>query len=200
MSPADTTATASFTIATPGNWYDIRLPQGEAAADELAAQLAGSWPDGDRPEEELRGLTRSLVSAATALDVLCAYATVLSSGGHWLPASLVVNAFPRRGHTLSQITEQLSGADGTLAPLTPRSVDLPAGPAVRVEQLREWGGSADGRHPTSLVVQYVAEVPGDGQALVLTFSTPALGMAEELQSLFHSIACTLRFEGQEPER
>ncbi len=187
MSPADTAA-ASFTIATPGNWYDIRLSPGEAAADELAAQLAGSWPDGDRSEDELRGLTRSLVSAATALDVL------------WLPVSLVVNAFPRRGRTLRQITDQLSSSDGTLAPLSPRPVDLPAGPAVRVEQLREWGGSADGRHPTSLVVQYVADVPGGDQALVLTFSTPALGMADELQSLFHSIACTLRFGGQEPER
>ena len=169
-------------------------------ADELAAQLAGSWPDGDGVEEELRGLTRSLVSAAAALDVLCAYATVLSSGGHWLPVSLVVNAFPRRGRTLSQITEQLSSADGTVAPLAPQPVDLPAGPAVRVQQLREWGGSADGRHPTSLVVQYVAEVPDGEQALVLTFSTPALGLAEKLQSLFHSIACTLRFGGQGPER
>ena len=47
----------------------------------------------------------------------------------------------------------------------------------------------------SLLVQYVAEVPGSGQALVLTFSTPALGMAEQLRPVFHAMASTLRFAG-----
>ena len=33
------------------------------------------------------------------------------------------------------------------------------------------------------MVQYVIEAPGSEQALVLTFSTPALGMAEQLRPL-----------------
>jgi hypothetical protein len=199
MTLADTTTAASFTFATPGDWFDIRLPRGEAAADELAAQLAGSWPAGAVSAEELRSLVRSLVSACAALDVLSAYAIVLNGQGSLLPASVVVNAFPLRGMTLEEITAQLSDAEGTLVPPVSCLVDLPAGRAVRVERLREWGGSADGRHPVSLVVQYAAEIPGSGQAVVLTFSTPALGLAEQLRPLFHAIAKTLRFGGAEPE-
>jgi hypothetical protein len=188
MALANPAIAASFSIATPGDWFDIRLPHGEAAADELAARLAGSWPGEGGPAEELRGIVRSLVTAAAALDVLCAYATLVNGHGRLLPASLVINAFPLRGQALGYVADQLSGADGA------RLVDLPAGRAVRVERLREWDVSANGRHPVSLVVQYVAEVPGSGQALVLTFSTPALGLARELKQVFHQMARTLRFE------
>jgi hypothetical protein len=73
-------------------------------------------------------------------------------------------------------------------------VDLPAAQAVRVERLREWDVSANGRHPVSLIVQYVAQIPDTDDAVVLTFSTPALGLARELQQLFHQMACTLRFD------
>lgn len=194
MALADPAVAASFRIATPGNWFDIRLPQDEAAADELAAALADSWP-GQASSGDLRKIVHGLVTAATALDVLCAYATLLNGHGRLLPASLVINAFPLRGKSLDYVADQLSGADGALAPRLSRRVDLPAGRVVRVERLREWGATATGRHPVSLVVQYVAEVPGDGQALVLTFSTPALGMTEQLRPLFHAIASTLRFDG-----
>jgi hypothetical protein len=195
MALADPTVAASFSIATPGDWFDIRLPKGEAAADELAAGLSDSWPERAGSAEELRGMVRSLVSASAALDVLCAYATVVNGHGRLLPASLVINAFPLRGKSLGHVAEQLSGGNGALGARPPRLVDLPAGRAVRVERLREWDVSASGRHPVSLVVQYVAEVPGNGQALVLTFSTPALGLAEQLRPVFHAIVSTLRFEG-----
>jgi hypothetical protein len=108
----------------------------------------------------------------------------------------VINAFPLHGKSLESISEQLSGTDGTPAARPPRLVDLPAGRAARVERLREWDVSAAGRHPVSVVIQYVAEVPGRVQALVLTFSTPALGLAEQLRPVFHAIVSTLRFEQQ----
>jgi hypothetical protein len=195
MALADPSIAASFSIATPGDWFDIRLPQDEAAANELAARLADSWPEQAGSPGELRGIVRSLVSAAAALDVLCAYATVVNGHGRLLPASLVINAFPLCGKALGQIAEELSGGDGMPGARPPRVVDLAAGRAVRVERLREWGASANGSHPVSLLVQYVAEVPGSGQALVLTFSTPALGLAEQLRPVFHAMASTLRFAG-----
>jgi hypothetical protein len=194
MALADPTTQASFRIATPGNWFDIRLPQGAAAEDELAARLADAWPEETTSGNDLRGIVHNLVSAAAALDVLCAYATLVNGYGRLLPASLVINTFPLGDLTLDQLAEQLSGTDGSLAPRLARVVDLPAGRAVRTEQLREWDVSAGGRQPVSLLVQYVAEVPGRGQALVLTFSTSALGLAEQLGPLFHSIASTLRFD------
>lgn len=200
MALADPTVAASFSIATPGDWFDIRLPQGEAAADELAARLADSWPGPAGSTEELRGAIRGLVIAAAALDVLCAYATVVNALGRLLPASLVINAFPLRGKTLGEIADELSGADGELGTRSSGLVELLAGQAVRVERLREWDVSADGRHPVSLIVQYVTEIPGNDQALVLTFSTPALGLAEQLRPVFHAIASTLRFEPADHRR
>lgn len=194
MALADPTTVASFRIATPGDWFDIRLPQDAVAEDELAARLASSWPGEASSGEELRGIVHSLVSAATALDVLCAYATLVDGYGRLLPASLVINAFTLGELTLDHLAEQLSGAKSALAARLSRVVDLPAGRAVRTEQLREWDVSASGRHPVSLLVQYVTEVPGSDQALVLTFSTSALGLAEQLRSLFHAIASTLRFD------
>jgi hypothetical protein len=200
MALANPTTAASFSIATPGDWANIRLLQGEAAADDLAAVLADSWPGPSSSVAELRGIARSLMDAAAALDVLGAYATVLNDHGRLLPASLVINAFPLRGKSLGEVAQELSGGDGARGARPPRLVDLPAGRSVRVERLREWGVSADGPHPVSLLVQYVAEIPGRGQALVLTFSTPALGMAEQLRPVFHAMACTLRFESAEDRR
>ncbi len=197
MALANPMAAASFSIATPGDWANIRLPQGEGSADDLALALADSWPGPASSVAELRGMARSLMSAAAALDVLGAYATVLNDHGRLLPASLVINAFPLRGKSLGQVAEELADGNGARGARPPRLVDLPAGRSVRVERLREWDVSADGRTPVSLLVQYVAEIPGRGQALVLTFSTPALGMAEQLRPVFHAMACTLRFEPAE---
>jgi hypothetical protein len=197
MALANPAVAASFSIATLGDWFDIRLPKGETAADELAARLAASWPgeEGAAKEEELRDIVRSLVSAAAALDVLCAYATLVTSNGHWLPASLVINAFPLRGKTVVDVADELSGTGDGLLPRSARLVELPVGQAARVERLREWDAPANGRHPVSLIIQYVVEVPGSEQALVLTFSTPALGLAQQLRPLFHAVASTLRFKG-----
>ena len=119
---------------------------------------------------------RSLVSASAALDVLCAYATLVSSQEYLLPASLVINAFPR-----SVARPSVRSRMSFLAPMPYCRPGHHAwwnglpGQAVRVERLREWGVEASGRHPVLLVIQYVTEVPGGEQALVLTFSTPALG-------------------------
>jgi hypothetical protein len=122
---------------------------------------------------------------------------VLNDGqGHLLPASLVINAFPVHGKTLTQVAEQLSDGSGAAGAQPPRLAELPAGAAIRVERLREWDVSAQGRQPVSLIVQYVIAVPGSGQALVLTFSTPALGLAEQLRPVFHGIAATLQFAGR----
>jgi hypothetical protein len=194
MTLADTSIAASFSIATPGDWFNIRMSRSAAAADELTAWLARAWPGLASSPEELDGIVRSLGNAAAALDVLGAYATVLNGHGRLLPASLVINAFPLRGKTLGEIAEQISGGNGA-AGARPGLVELPAGRSIRLERLREWDASAPGSHPVSLVIQYVAEVPGNGQALVLTFSTPALGLAEQLRPVFHAMARTLRFEG-----
>lgn len=187
-------------FATPGDWFAIRLPRERVDADQLAAELAAAFPDAARSRDAVRALVRDLVSACATLDVLCGYATVLDVPGGPLPASLVASVWPLRDYTMDQIAGQLSAPDGAVAPPVTGLLDLPAGRTVRVERLREWPGSPGGRRPVSLIVQYVTAVPGSGQAVVLTFSTPAVALADQLRPLFHRIACTVRFEGLEPER
>lgn len=199
MTLAGPSAMAELTFAIPADWFAIRLPRDQVDAEELAAELAARLPDTAGSSETLRGLVGNLVDACAALDVLCGYATVLSVPGGPLPASMVVSTWSAGGKAVAEIRDQLAAAGGPLAP-PPALLNLPVGPAARIERLREWGGQADGRHPVSLIVQYVTPVPGTSQVLLLTFSTPALALAARLRPLFHGIACTLRFGGAEPER
>lgn len=48
-----------------------------------------------------------------------------------------------------------------------------------------------GRRLASLSVSYITEVPGRGQAIVLTFGTLAVAQARSLLPVFHQIACSL---------
>jgi hypothetical protein len=91
----------------------------------------------------------------------------------------------------------MSAADDAVQAPAVGILDLPAGRTVRVERLREMPGAADGRHPVSFIVQYIAEGAAAGQAVLLTFSTPAVALADQLRLLFHQIACTLRFDGRD---
>jgi hypothetical protein len=199
MAVASPEAQPGLAFATPGNWFAIRLPKDRADADQLAGELAGVLPDMSSADA-VRVLVGDLVRACASLDVLCGYATVLDVPGGPLPASLVVNVWPLGGYTLEQVAAQMSAPDRAAGPPVSGVLDLPAGRTVRVERLREWGGRVDGRHPVSLIVQYVTAIPGTGQAAVLTFSTPALALADRLRPLFHGIAYTLRFDGLEPGR
>jgi hypothetical protein len=70
------------------------------------------------------------------------------------------------------------------------TLTLPAGPAIRDVVLRRV--AADSSETVLVATYYV--VIGDGEGVgVLAFQTPSLGVAEELLSLFHSIASTLEF-------
>jgi hypothetical protein len=70
---------------------------------------------------------------------------------------------------------------------------------VRIERLAEWPGAAVGQRPVSFIAQYVTEAPGS-LAVMLTFSTPAVALADQLRPLFHQMARTLRFQVPEPAR
>jgi len=192
-------ALADLTFAIPADWFAIRLPREQVAADELAADLAARLPGTGESAKMLQVLASNLVEACAALDVLCGYATILSVPGGLLPASMVVSTWPAGGKTLEEIGAGLAPAQGAPA-APPALVTLPAGPAARIERLREWGGAPDSRHSVSLIVQYVIQVPGTSQVVLLTFSTPAMALAARLRLLFHGMACTMRFREQGPGR
>jgi hypothetical protein len=187
-------------FATPGDWFALRLPYGQPAADRMASEVAAARPGLPIGRDMLAGMLGHMAEASVALNVVGAYATILDVPGGPLPATMLVSVRGLDGLTLDQIAGELSIADGPLPPPTVRMFDLPAGRTVRIERFQEWPGAAEAPRPLSFTVQYVAAVPAGGQAVLMMFSTPAVALTEQLRPLFHQIACTLRFEDPGPQR
>jgi hypothetical protein len=190
---ASQAARGGLALATPGDWLAIRVPSEHSDADRLAEEAVAARPELARHREAIRDLFRTLVEACEKLPVAAAYATVLDVVGGPLPATLVVAVRPMGEHSLDSIAEEMSAERGEgLPPPVVGMFDLPAGRTARIERLAEWTGTGEGRRLVSFIAQYVTEAPG-GQAAMLTFSTPAVALADQLRQLFHQIACTLRF-------
>jgi len=179
-------------FATPGDWFPLRVPRERSDADVLTGQIRAARPD--LPGEAVARMARSLVDACASLDVLCAYTTAVEVPGGPLPATVVASVHPTGGLDVERMAERMSGGG------QPVCFDLPAGRTARIERLREQPIPGRDVRLVSLVVQYVAQIQGTGNVVVLTFSTPALGIGRELQQLFHQMACTLRFEPAEDPR
>jgi hypothetical protein len=187
-------AGGGFGIATPGDWFALRVPREASDADRVAADAIAAHPEFASHRDILRDLIRGLVKACETLNVIAAYATLLDVPGGPLPASLAITAHPMGGYTLDTVAAEMSAQPGD-ALMPPPSVgmfDFPAGRTARIERLSEWG-AGESRRPVSFLAQYVTEAPG-GIAVMLTFSTPALALADQLRPLFHQIAATLRFD------
>lgn len=179
-------------FATPGDWFPLRVPRERADADVLTRQVLAARPG--LPREAVARMSRSLVAACASLDVLCAYTTALEVPGGPLPATVVASVHPTEGLDVERFAERMAGSGQTVC------FDLPAGRTVRIERLQEQPIPGRDERLVSLIVQYVAQFPGTDDAVVLTFSTPALGLGRELQQLFHQMACTLRFEPMDQQR
>jgi hypothetical protein len=190
--PASEQASGGLAFATPGDWFAIRVPRERADADALASQLVAARPELAAQSAAVDRMTRSLVDACASLHILCAYTTALDVPGGPLPATVLASVHPMGGLTLQQVAEDMAADDGSATPAELGRFDLPAGRTVRIERLGERSPVRD-RSLVVLVVQYVAEIPGTGHAVMLTFSTPAVALAGPLRQLFHQIACTLRF-------
>ena len=193
-------AREGLAFATPGDWFPIRLPDGQVDVDRMADDTVAANPSLAGGGDMLVTMLGKLTEACAALNVISAYASVLDAPGGPLPVTLLVSVRELGGQTLDEIAAGMSVAQGTLAPPTVNMLDLPAGRTVRIERFREWPGAAGEPRPVSLTVQYVTVVPAGGRAVLLMFSTPAIALAEQLRPLFHQIACTLRFEEPEPEQ
>jgi hypothetical protein len=189
--PASEQVSGGLAFATPGDWFPVRIPTGQVDADLLTGQILAARPA--LPRDSVARLVRSLVDACAALDVLCAYTTVLEVPGGPLPATVIASVNPAGGLDVEQLAERMSGEK------QPVCFDLPAGHTARIERLLEQPVPGRDERIVSLVVQYVTLIPGTGSAAVLTSSTPALGLGRELRELFHQMACTLRFEPAEEE-
>lgn len=166
-------------FATPPDWAAVRVPR-RPAGQQL----------------------RTLAAVFAAADVLCACTTALAVPGGPVPATLLVSSYQTGGQAVDRIAGRLSAGGGSATGSRVDRFELPIGRAARVEWRPGWAAPEQPRRPGSLVIQYVAGIPGTGNAAILTFATPALTLAARLRPLFHQIACTLRMEqpDQEQER
>jgi hypothetical protein len=180
--PSREQVAGGLAFATPGDWFPLRVPRERADADALTGQILAARPA--LPREAVARMARSLVDACASLDVLCAYTTALEVPGGPLPATVVASVHPTGGLDIERIARGMSGGGH------PVCFDRTA----RIERLQEQPIPGRDDRFVSLIVQYVAQIPDTDDAVVLTFSTPALGLARELQQLFHQMACTLRFD------
>ena len=153
-----------------------------------------------RCRDPLGQVPRSLAAACAAADVRCACTTTLAVPGGSLPATLLVSSYAMAGQAVDRIAVRLAAADGSATGPEVGRFDLPIGRTARVEWRQDRAAPEQPRRPGSLVVQYVAEIPGTGNAAILTFATPAVTLAARLRPLFHQIACTLRMEYPDKEQ
>jgi hypothetical protein len=190
--PSSEQVSGGLAFATPGDWFPLRVPRERTDAEVLTRQILAARPD--LPREAVARMARILVAACASLDVLCAYTTALDVPGGPLPATVVASVHPTGGLDVERLAERMAGGGRAAC------FDLPAGRTARIERLQEQPIPGRDDRLVSLIVQYVAQIPGTEDAAVLTFSTPALGLGRELLQLFHQMACTLRFEPADQQR
>lgn len=184
---------ARLTLVTPEDWY--RLPLLE---EERLRRSAGELVDRQfRGKDDRPTLRRELVEALLeqahrareggAVDM---YLSHLPIGGVPLALSLVVTLLPFPAQTTA--LEDLAPGfddDGVQATV----VELPSGRALRRQRVEPMDapGLAVSQLDT-LLVDYVLPGPDD-TALMLTFSSPLVAVAEALAELFEAVAGTVRW-------
>jgi hypothetical protein len=201
-----------FHIATPGNWFDLDLDLDPAARDRRIAALvdarAAASPEVARRRPELRRLLRrvarecvagggqfaSLMSEAfegeamsASLTVAVRAATTTLGGGEPVTGVAAIADFFRRS----------PGAQAPGRETTVEVVSLPAGEAVRLQGLRTGyvPGLADPAE--ALMVQYLVPLAESPALTILTFTTPAVRLAEPFADLFDTMARTFAIEWEE---
>lgn len=191
----DRVAPSDFTLATPGDWFSLHLPD-DASVDALLDARIREAPELAPQRATLRSLLEQLRTAAEATGVCYAAGVLLGTPGAALPATMTVSVHPTL--TAGEPTELVEQLRAHLPPQARSArvdtVDLPAGPAVRTEVIAASGpDSGPMSGAMSLVVQYLVKVPGTTRLLVLTFATPAVALLDGLRPLFHAMASTLEF-------
>jgi hypothetical protein len=191
--PAPAGAPARLTLVTPEDWYRLPLLE-EARLRRAVGEFVGRQFSGrdDRPalRAELTGALLDQAHQARDGGAVDMYLSGLPVGGVPLALSLVVTLLPFPADRPS-LEALAPGFDDDVAQAT--VVELPAGPALRrrrvaTTDLPEFGTP----QVDALLVDYVLPGPED-TALLLTFSSPLVPVAEALAELFEAVAATVRW-------
>jgi len=188
----DEAAPARLTLVTPEDWYRLPLLEEQrlrrGVAELVDRQFRGK---DDRPT-----LRRELVDAlleqahrAREGGGVDMYLSDLPIGGVPLALSLVVSLVPLR----ADVTDLEALAPGFDDGVQATVVELPAGRALRRQRVeaRDAPELAVTQLDT-LLVDYLLPGPGE-TALLLTFSSPLVPVAEALAELFEAVAGTVQW-------
>jgi len=185
---------SGLSLRIPGDWFAVDVPKDGAAADRLADELVTAYQATACPPGLLRTMVRQMVHAYSALGLAGAYVGIFSGAGGPLSMTLIVSTRLVDGYTMDEISAELIAQDTAVRRRTAVQVELPAGPAVRAEWVRDWPTLAEGWRKACLVVQYVLVPKPSQSAVILTFSTEAIEYTSKLRPLFDQIARTVRLE------
>ena len=184
------------TLAFPPRWYAYdpdptsRLDSTKAAVDDRIRETPALAP------ARLALMDMLLGFWAEADEQGALAAAVLWEPGD--PAAVAANLTVVAYSDAPELEALKAGAAGApgkdVRPRDVTTVDLLAGPAVRVRALRSSG--QDGSRDAELlvdVVEHWVPVPGHSDVLLLRGSTPCLDVADVMADVFDQIAGTLEF-------
>lgn len=180
-------------LVTPGDWVSLRLPYTDAEAGQLLAELLARRPELEARREAVAQVLQGLEQASRAANCLWAGGTFLPLPGGPLPVTLLVNVVSRAaaGDPLDPAEAAASAGLLRRRNFSSDELDLPCGRALRTEWFQAAQLEGDDTAVISFFTQYFV-TPDNGDALfVLTFTSPAVGVAGRLRELFAAIAASL---------
>jgi hypothetical protein len=187
-----------FGFRVPDGWVsvDLALPEHERAA-ELAAAVQGlveAEPGYRADAERMTNAAVSIVADAVAHEAMVAAVGFELVSGAVAPMAVVAHRLPGEEPVdVDRLAASLGDAHGQ--DITGREVtvvELPAGRAVRVHAISE-GGAPGGQSPVVEGVDHFIPVPGSPDLLLLSCTTPAVAIGDQLLPIFDTMASTVGF-------
>jgi hypothetical protein len=190
-------------VATPVTWFDFDLDPETSRRSiiQFVEERAGRSPDREQIRRELQGWLEQATADARSQGAV--FASVLADTverqpvGACLIASLARDDGPGLGDDRARV-EALAGRlarlGGPLAGIPIGVRELPAGSAVRSRRRATIDSLAFDGHPVEVEsLQYFVLIPGTTDVLLLSFSTPNLGLADAMVELFDATAESLQW-------
>ena len=195
-------ASVRVSLELPQGWYGLDL-QGDDIGGQVRAMVEERAAAEPALSRHFRDLTQSLQDLAAEGVERNAVLTGLLLD--------VINDAPVVGHLLAFVAqwegfEQGPGFDdlavdlaipryGDVGPRYVDRVELPAANAVKVAFIGETARGEDGSTVALSAVQYWVPLDHTSEVLILSFTTPTLALADELEKMFDAVAMTLELEG-----
>ena len=193
-------APEGFWLALPDGWFPFDLTSGvaERSIDALIAARIAEDPSVAESGDELKQLLRRIAVEAQKANIefTACYVANLAPG---LPvtASLTIGL-----HTIGEPVTLTAIQNGLAAQGETKAivVDSAAGPAVRVREHSTYPMPEAVGDFEVAVAQYYVPVPGRNQVALLSFTTPALPLEDDLVQLFDVMVGTFQFTWNAPDK